>query len=467
MRFRIEKDDLGEKQVPAEAYYGIQTLRAKENFQISKRPICRQMIKGLAIVKKAAAKANYDAGFISKEVANAIMLACDEILNGRLHGQFITDLVQGGGGTSMNMNANEVIANRANEMLGSEKGKYDKVHPINHVNFSQSANDVVPTAGKIATVRLTKKLLVEMKKLANCYYDKASKFENMITVSKTHLLDSVPMSFGQLFKALGNSVERDMKKIYQALKDILEINMGGTVIGTGINADPVYSKKVVKYIAQFSGEEFVAAKNLIDNSRHLDCFVWLSSAVKSFSLNVLKASNDLRIMETLLKTIELPNLQPGSTISPGKNNPVIPEMVNQVVYYMEGNDLTIARAVGAGEMEFNVNLPIILACLFENLNFIRRAIRTLREKVLEGMNIIGIQDTFLASDGMITVFLPTLGYETCQTIAKKALFEKKPIMDVVQEMGYVTKEEVEELFAKENIVSAGIIGKGKIGIKNS
>ena len=397
MKFRIEKDDLGELQVPAEVYYGIQTLRSKENFQISKRPISRQMIKGLATVKKAAAKANHDAGYLTKSVCDAICLSCDEILNGRLHGQFVTDLIQGGAGTSMNMNANEVIANRANEMLGSEKGRYDKVHPIDHVNFSQSANDVVPTAAKIATIRLTKKLLVEMKKLANAYHDKAIEFADCLTISKTHLLDSVPITFGQIFSAMANSVERDMKKIDFAMNGLLEINLGGTLVGTGINASAIYYKKIIKYIVSFTGEDFYQSKNMVDSSRNLDAFAWLSASVKTFALNVNKMANDLRLMATVYKSVILPNVQPGSTTNPGKDNPVIPEMVQQVVYYMEGNDLTISRGVSAGEMELNVNLPIILACLFENLNFIRRAIRTLLVKTLEGLIAISKEAAILSS----------------------------------------------------------------------
>ncbi|MFA5543392.1 MAG: aspartate ammonia-lyase [Bacilli bacterium] len=457
MRFRIEKDDLGERQVPAEAYYGIQTLRSRENFQISKRPISRQMIKGLATVKKAAAKANYDAGYISKDVCNAIGLACDEILNGRLHGQFITDLVQGGAGTSMNMNANEVIANRANEMLGSEKGKYDKVHPINHVNFCQSANDVVPTAGKIATYRLSKKLIVEMKKLVNAYYDKAKEYENVITISKTHLLDSVPMTFGQLFNALASSVERDIKKIEYAMSSLLEINIGGTVIGTGLNADTTYYKKVAKYISQYTGENFKQAKNMVDATRHLDAFAWLSSAIKTFALNINKHATDLRLMDAVFNSIILPKVQPGSTINPGKINPVIPEMIHQVVLYMQGNDLTICNAVANGDMELNVNLPIILACLFENINFIRRAVRTLREKAIEGLVVIEKKDKIIESDSIITALLPVLGYDVCSEVTTKANEENKSVIDVVLELGLLSKEKAEEIFTHEKIISKGII----------
>ena len=246
MKFRIEKDELGTKEIPKEAYYGIQTLRSKENFDIVQKPISRGMIKGLAIVKKAAAKANLDAGLISKEVSDAICLSCDEILNGRLHGQFITDLIQGGAGTSINMNANEVIANRANEMMGGKKGEYNFVHPIDHVNLSQSTNDVIPTAGKIASIKQTKKLLVEMKKLANAYGALEKKYKNVVVVSKTHLQDSVLITFGQIFKAIKHSVERDMKNIENCIQELLEVNLGGTLVGTGVSADPKYSKNIIR-----------------------------------------------------------------------------------------------------------------------------------------------------------------------------------------------------------------------------
>lgn len=450
MRYRIEKDELGEMQVPAEAYYGIHTLRSKRNFQISKRPISRQMIKGLANVKKSAAMANLDAGLITKDVCEAIVLSCNEILNGRLHGQFITDLVQGGAGTSMNMNANEVIANRANEMLNSGKGKYDKVHPIDHVNLSQSANDVVPTAAKIATIRLTKKLLVEMKKLANAYRDKAKKHKDIITFSKTHLLDNVPLTFGKIFSAMGSSVERDIKKVENALSGLLEINLGGTSVGTGQNANNIYANKVIKYITEFTGEKFYRSKNPVDTTRHLDAFAWLSASIKTFALNINKHANDFRLMSTAYKTIRLPEVQPGSVAYPGKVNPVIPEMVTQVVYYMEGNDLTISRAVSSGEMELNVNLPIILACLFENLNFIRRAIRNLREKVLDGLEVLEPKEDFRNSNAVITAFLPTLGYEKCQEIARIAKQQsEKTILEIIVENNFLTKDETEDILSYE------------------
>lgn len=445
MKVRIEKDELGEKEVPKEAYYGIQSLRSKENFDIVKRPICRHMIKALAIIKKAAAKANYDAGLLDKKVSDAICLACDEIINGRLHGQFITDLIQGGAGTSINMNANEVIANRANEMLGGEKGEYNFVHPIDHVNLSQSTNDVIPTAGKIATIKLTKKLLVEMKKLANCYKELESKYGDVVTVSKTHLQDGVLITFGQIFKAIRISVERDMNVIENAMNLLYEINMGGTLVGTGVSADPKYRLKIVKYINSFSGEPFYKAKDLVDNTRNINSFSLLSKTVINFALNIHKNANDLRLMSCCYNSVSLPEIIAGSVMNPGKVNPVIPEMLVQVVYYVEGNDLTISRSVAAGDMEFNTNMPIIFACLFENLNFVRRAIRTLREECLDGLEVNGVKDIMSLESGILALLQPKWGYKKCREIVDFAGKENKTIIAVLLDHNYITLEELNKL----------------------
>ena len=445
MKVRIEKDELGIKEIPQEAYYGIQTLRSKENFDIVKKPISRNMIKAIATVKKAAARANYDAGLITKEVSDAIALSCDEILNGRLHGQFITDLIQGGAGTSINMNANEVIANRANEMLGGEKGVYNFVHPIDHVNLSQSTNDVIPTSGKIAAIKLTKKLLVEMKKLANAYSALEKKYKDVVIVSKTHLQDSVLITFGQIFKAIRHSVDRDMKNIDNAIQELYSVNMGGTIVGTGVSADPKYAKTIIKYLEEYSGEPFNRAKDLVDNTRHITCFSNLSKCLMNFALNVHKNANDLRLMSCCYKTVILPEIQSGSAMAPGKINPVVPEMLVQVVYYMEGNDLTISRSVAGGDMEFNTNMPIIFACLFENLNFIRRAIRTLREKCLEGLEVKGVEDIMSLESGILALLQPKLGYQKCREIVQYAGEENNSIINVLLEHGSVTKEELESL----------------------
>lgn len=457
IRIRIEKDTLGEKEVPVEAYYGIHTLRSTENFDIAKRPISRQMIKGLAVVKKAAARANYECGYLTEEVYNAISLTCDEIFNGRLHGQFITDLVQGGGGTSMNMNANEVIANRANEMLGFQKGTYNPIHPIDQVNLCQSTNDVVPTAGKFAAITLTKKLLVEMKKFANVYDDLATKYENVVTTAKTHLNDSVPVTYGKLFSANKYSIEKDIKRINQAMEGMLEVNLGGTVIGTGYNADPKYVRRVVRYLSEFSGEDFVQSKNMIDCTRGLDSFVWLSTTLKTFALDLQKMANDLRLNACAYKTCDIPQVQDGSSFSPGKTSPAVLEMISQVVYYIEGNDLTICRCAAAGEMEYNVNIPIVLACLFENLNFIRRAIRTFREKCLEGLVVYGLEDQEIYENFIITSIQARLGYDKTCAIIEEARKSNKKTTEILLEKGLITKEEIAVFKENADFAKPGFI----------
>ena len=444
MKIRIEKDDLGEKEVPIEAYYGIQTLRSMENFDIAKRPISRQMIKGLAVVKKAAAKANYECGYLTEEVYNVISLTCDEIFNGRLHGQFVTDLVQGGGGTSMNMNANEVIANRANEMLGKPKGSYNPIHPIDHVNLCQSTNDVIATAGRIAALRLSKKLIVEMKKLRDAYIQKAEEFRDAYTIARTHLIESGPISFGTIFDSLANSIERDIVKLEAANKGLLELPLGGTITGTGFNANDVYKEKVCIYVAKFTSEKFYQSSNMVDTTRHIDAFVWMSSALKLFAINLNKVANDFRLMSTIIGNITIPRVQAGSTNYPGRSIPVILEMVNQVVYYIEGNDLTIARSAESGELELNNTLPIVLACLFESLNFVRRTIATLRSKVVEEIKVNETTINQIQENNMFVAYITSeVGYHRCLEIVNSC--DEASIASYVIKEGIMTKEHVDDI----------------------
>lgn len=463
MRYRIERDSLGERQVPAEAYYGIETLRGKENFEITKRGICRQLIKALAIVKKAAAKANIDAGNISEKVGKAIMLACDEILNGRLHGQFVTDLIQGGAGTSINMNANEVIANRANELLGGRKGDYDFVHPNDHVNFGQSTSDVIQTAGKIAVVKQLKKLQVELKKLYNSYLDKAEEFKNVIKTGRTHLQEALPITLGQEFYAYASALKRDIKRIDTAIDALLEVNLGGTAIGTGLNANEKYCKKVILHLSKFSGEDVRIAKNLIDATRNLDAFGYASSMLKLLAIDLSKTASDLRLMASSgpngFNEIILPNVQPGSSIMPGKFNPVIPEVVNQVCFYVMGLDVTVTKAIEAGQLELNVFEPLILMSLFEEITTLRRAARTFNNLAITDLKVNpNLKYHIDNSVFLITALTPHIGYDTACSIVNEAMKENKTIKEIVLEKGLLSNSLIDEILNNRDITSSGIAG---------
>lgn len=456
MRYRIEKDSLGERQVPAEAYYGIETLRGKENFEITKRGICRQLIKALAIVKKAAAKANIDAGNIPDKVGKAIMLACDEILNGRLHGQFVTDLIQGGAGTSINMNANEVISNRANEILGGRKGTYDFVHPNDHVNFGQSTNDVIQTAGKIAVIKQLKKLQVELKKLHNAYLQKATEFKDIVKMGRTHLQEALPITLGQEFAAYAGALNRDMKRIDGAIDSLLEVNMGGTAIGTGLNANEKYIKKVILHLNKFSGEQLKSAKNLIDATRNLDAFGETSSVLKLLATDLSKTASDLRLMASFREII-LPNVQPGSSIMPGKYNPVIPEMVNQVCFYIHGLDVTISLAIESGQLELNVFEPIILMSLFEEITTIRRAARTFASLAIDGIKY-NEKNKYQMDNSifLITVLTPHIGHDTACSIVNESINSEKTIKEIILEKQLLTESAFDFIFDTKNMTNPGI-----------
>lgn len=464
MRYRIERDSLGERQVPAEAYYGIETLRGKENFEITKRGICRQLIKALAIVKKAAAKANIDAGNISEKVGKAIMLACDEILNGRLHGQFVTDLIQGGAGTSINMNANEVIANRANELLGGRKGDYDFVHPNDHVNFGQSTSDVIQTAGKIAVVKQLKKLQVELKKLYNSYLDKAEEFKDVIKTGRTHLQEALPITLGQEFYAYASALNRDIERIDTAIDALLEVNLGGTAIGTGLNANEKYCKKVILHLSKFSGEDVRIAKNLIDATRNLDAFGYASSMLKLLAIDLSKTASDLRLMASSgpngFNEIILPNVQPGSSIMPGKFNPVIPEVVNQVCFYVMGLDVTVTKAIEAGQLELNVFEPLILMSLFEEITTLRRAARTFNNLAITDLKVNpNLKYHIDNSVFLITALTPHIGYDTACSIVNEAMKENKTIKEIVLEKGLLSNSLIDEILNNRDITSSGIAGE--------
>ena len=388
MKVRIEKDAIGEVEIPYEAYYGIYTSRSKESFQITKRGISKQLIKSLAIVKKACAKANYDAGLLTAKQSEVICLSCYEILNGRLHGQFVTDLIQGGAGLSINMNANEVIANRANEMLGGEKGKYEFIDPIKHLNMNQSTNEVILCAGKITTIRLLKKLLVETKKIISAFQYKAFEIAKKIDTCSREDIHKYKRLYDE-FESFGYGLERAMKRIESTIPGLYEIALGYTT-NKGSEAEDIYMKKVVKHLKQVSGDNFTQAKSLLDATKNFECFVSVSSTLKGLMVNLAKTASDLRNLSSEIidePLIELPLIQAATNSVYDKNYPVVLDMVNQVYFYVVGTDATIVLAAEGNELDFNMYAPVLLASLFESITFVRRTIRTLREIGIEGITI--------------------------------------------------------------------------------
>lgn len=369
-QFRIEKDFLGEKEVPKDAYYGIQTMRAVENFPITGYRLDDALIRAIAIVKKAAALANADIGQLDRSVAAAIADAADEVIAGKLHDQFIVDPIQGGAGTSINMNANEVLANRALEILGKEKGDYKTVSPNSHVNMAQSTNDSVPTAIRISVIGALGTLLETMEELYEEFMAKAREFDGLIKMGRTHLQDAVPIRLGQEFEAYARVLKRDISRISAARESLYEVNMGATAVGTGLNADPEYMDKVVEYLADYSGFPIKRAENLVDATQNSDCYLEVSAALKVCMLNMSKIANDLRLMASGPRCgfgeINLPPRQPGSSIMPGKVNPVMAEVVNQSAFQVVGNDLTISMAAEAGQFELNVMGPVLVFSIFYN-----------------------------------------------------------------------------------------------------
>ena len=418
MKTRIEHDLLGNKEVPAEAYYGVQTLRAIENFEnISGITLGRypNYIKALAIVKQAAAVANHDLGLITDEIYDAICKACKEVIDGKYHDQFPVDMLQGGAGTSTNMNANEVIANRALEIMGYEKGQYEYCHPNNHVNLSQSINDAYPTAIKLALIYMNHELVANLRVLIDSFCAKGVEFKDIIKMGRTQLQDAVPMTLGQEFEAYAVNLEEEIDRLNQMAKLFLEVNMGATAIGTGINSEPEYSAKCVKALAKISGEPFVLAGNLIEATPDTGSYVIYSSALKRMAVKISKICNDLRLMSSGPRCgfgeINLPPMQPGSSIMPGKVNPVIPEVVNQICYKVIGNDLTVTFAAEAGQLELNVMEPVIVHAIFSSIKMMEKAYDRLKVLCIDGItaNEDRCREMVMNSIGIVTALNPTLG----------------------------------------------------------
>lgn len=467
-KFRTEHDFLGEKEIPDEAYYGVQTLRAKENFTITGIPIGSEplFIKAFGYVKKAAAITNKELGVLDAGIAEAIVHACDQLIAGRYTDQFISDLIQGGAGTSTNMNANEVIANIGLEHLGHPKGDYDHLHPNNHVNLSQSTNDAYPTAFRIAIYLKIDAFADALAQLQQAFYEKGKEFSQVLKMGRTQLQDAVPMTLGQEFNAFATTLGEDVLRLREAEKLITEVNMGATAIGTGVNAPEGYAALCVKHLAALTGISLSLSPDLIEATYDTGAFVQLSGTLKRSAIKLSKICNDLRLLSSGprcgLNEINLPPLQPGSSIMPGKVNPVIPEVVNQTCFYVIGADLTVTMAAEAGQLQLNVMEPVIGFSLFTSLEYITRACNTLREKCVQGItaNAAHAREMVMQSIGIVTQLNPIIGYEASASIAKEALTTGKSIHQLaVQERKLITQEKWEEIYSIENLIHPRFINQ--------
>lgn len=468
MTTRLEHDFLGEREIEDTKYYGVQTLRALENFNITGLSISREplFIKAFAHVKKAAALANFDCSVLSKEVTDAICYACDELLTGKYDDQFVSDMIQGGAGTSCNMNANEVIANIGLEYIGKAKGDYEFLHPNNHVNCSQSTNDAYPTAFRLALYHKLSAYVDALEILHESFSRKAVEFKTILKMGRTQLQDAVPMTLGAEFHGWATTIKEDIERIKEMQQLLLEVNMGATAIGTRINAPEGYPELCVKHLAKISGLHVTLASDLIEATSDTGAYVLISGTLKRSAIKISKICNDLRLLSSGPRTgfneINLPKLQPGSSIMPGKVNPVMPEVVNQTAYYVIGADVTISMAAEAGQLQLNVMEPVIAFSLFTSLSYMGNAILGLVDKCINGItaNEEACRNMVMNSIGIITALNPILGYEACSTIAKEALETGKSVYDIaVIEKQLVTQEKWDEIFNLENLINPKFINK--------
>ena len=463
--YRVEKDSIGVKDIPEEEYYGVQTLRAAENFHITGLNMHPEIINSLAYIKKASAITNCEVGILEKKKAQAIVQACDEIIEGKFHDDFIVDPIQGGAGTSLNMNANEVIANRAIEILGGKKGDYTIVNPNDDVNCGQSTNDVIPTAGKMTSLHLLQNLKKQLLRLYDALNEKAKEFDHVIKMGRTQMQDAVPIRLGQEFKAYSVAIMRDIHRMDKAMDEMRTLNMGGTAIGTGINADENYLRRIVPNLSEISGMEFIQAFDLIDATQNLDSFVAVSGAVKACAVTLSKMSNDLRLMSSGPRAgfgeINLPAKQNGSSIMPGKVNPVIPEVVNQVAFNIIGNDMTITMAAEAGQLELNAFEPIIFYCMFQSIDTLGYAVETLVDNCIVGItaNEERCRQLVENSVGIITAICPHVGYEKTADIAKKAINSNESVRSLILKENIMDEEELSRILDPIHMTEPGISGK--------
>jgi aspartate ammonia-lyase len=456
---RLEHDLLGDRAVPADAYYGIHTLRALENFAITGTPISiyPDLVNALACVKQAAAITNAELGLLDERRSMAIRLACEEIRQGKLHEQFVVDVIQGGAGTSSNMNANEVICNRSLEIDGRARGEYQHLHPLDHVNLSQSTNDVYPTAVKLALQFGIRRLLEEMVDLRKAFEAKAAEFDDVLKVGRTQLQDAVPMTLGQEFSTYAVMLGEDEQRLGEAAGLIREINLGATAIGTGINAHPDYAKLVTTRLSELSGVPFISSPNLVEATQDAGSFVQLSGVLKRIAVKLSKTCNDLRLLSSGPRAgigeISLPAVQAGSSIMPGKVNPVIPEVVNQIAFEVIGNDMTVTMAAEAGQLQLNAFEPIIAHSLFEGIKHLAAGCRTLTDRCVKGItaNRERARRFVDESTAIVTALTPVLGYAKSTEIAQEALRSGKLVRDLVLEKKYLTPAQLEEFLQPERL----------------
>ncbi len=457
--YRAEHDSLGEREIPNTAYYGVQTVRALENFAISGVPLRNfaHFVKALAYVKKAAAQANTELRCLPPEIAAAIVKACEEILNGKLHDHFVVDMMQGGAGTSTNMNANEVIANRALELMGHAKGEYQYLHPNDHVNCSQSTNDAYPTAIKLAVIYSLKDTLAAMAELRTQLERKAAEFAHVLKMGRTENQDAVPMTLGQEFGAYAVMISSAMAALNRSVEELHEINMGATAIGTGINSPPGYADLVTRRLAEATGLPLVKAFNLVEATQDSGAFTQMAGTMKRAAVQLSKICNDLRWLSSGprcgLNEINLPPMQPGSSIMPGKVNPVIPELVSQICFQIIGYDVTIAMASEASELELNMAEPIIAYDLLHGLMILKNACVTLATRCIAGITANEDRCRYFVQNsiGLVTALNPVIGYEKSAAIAKEALATGGSVYDLVLQKGWLTKARLDDLLSPANM----------------
>jgi len=456
MNYRLESDSVGEKQVPIDAYYGVQTLRAFENFNITGRKQPAVIVESLAEIKKACAITNKKANDVPAEIADAIIAACDDILAGLFHDQFITDPIQGGAGTSTNMNANEVIANIALEKLGKEKGDYKFCHPNDHVNNAQSTNDVYPTALKLAIYKTGLKLLAKLDELDAALMVKADEFKDILKIGRTQLMDAVPITLGQEFKAYASAVKRGKRIIAAALEEMKTVNMAATAIGTGINTSEYFFHHVVEDLAEVTGIDLVQADDMVDGTQNIDAFSVVSGALKTMAIALSKMANDIRLMnggpKAGLGEITIPAKQNGSSIMPGKINPVIPEVLNQCCFGVIGNDMTVTMACEAGQLELNAFEPVVFDRIYDSMNMLMNGVDTFIVNCVNGIvaNEDKCHDLLYNSTGFVTALCPVLGYKKSAEIAKDFLKNGTPIVEGALAAG-LTQEQLDEMLNPDKL----------------